>query len=184
MQNVRNTILGAALLAPVLVVPANAAEGWYGKVSIGQNINTEVSGIQLNDDMTYGAAVGTAVGPVRVEAGVDRVAGDLNLGFASVQANALDWSVTGYLDLPVGDNASVFGGLGVGYIDAEANAFGTTIDGSGTEWHYAVGGAYRLNDRLIVEAQYRHTEADSISTDFVDVDLSFDAVTAGFRLAL
>lgn len=172
------SLAAAALLAPCLISNA-AADEWYGKVSVGQS-EADVSGLTLDEGLAYGAALGTSVGPVRVEAGVSRLSGDFAGMFS---ADALDYRATAYLDLPVGANASVFGGAGLDYIDGEGSIYGSSIDASGEGWHWAVGGAYRLNDRMIAEVQYRQIAAD-LDTDFGGVDLEANEMTVGFRLAL
>lgn len=177
--------LGAGLLALVagsaLSTTADARP-FYAKVSVGETTNTDVSGFSLSDGDAYGVAVGSTLGPLRVEAGVDRLEASVNLG-QTITANALDYHATGYFDLPVGDKASVFAGAGVDYVDAEANFFGSSLNADGQGWHYALGGAYRLNDRMIGEVQFRHIEAD-MSSDYGDFDLAADEISVGLRLAL
>lgn len=175
---------GAALIAlcagqALLADDASAGE-WYGKVSIGES-SAAIEGIDLNEGLSYGAAIGTSVGPVRVEAGVDHISGD----FAGIlDAEALVYSGTAYLDLPVGDNASVFVGAGLDYVDGEGSIPGFAIDASGTGYHLAAGGAYRLSPNVIAEAQWRRIEAD-LEADFIgDVEMEADVLTVGLRLAL
>lgn len=179
--------VGAALLAlgaaNAWATQADASE-WYGALRVGQTINTDVSGISFEDGEAYGAGLGTSIGPVRVEGGVSRLSGDLNFGGPSIQADALDYHATAYLDLPVGENASLFAGAGVDYVDAEALFFGNSIDANGTGYHWAVGGAYRLRDGLMLEARYRQIEAD-VDADFIgDVDLSASELTLGLRMRI
>ncbi len=178
MKTIIQSVAAAALFAPCFISTAHADE-WYGKVSVGQS-EADVSGLTLDEGTSYGAALGTSVGPVRVEAGVARLSGDYA---GIVSADALDYHATAYLDLPVGANASLFAGAGVDYIDGEGSIFGSSIDASGEGWHWAVGGAYRLNDRMIGEVQFRQIEAD-LDTDFGGVDLEAQEMSIGLRLAL
>lgn len=172
----------AALSAAAFARPA-AADDWYVKASVGQS-EAEVSGIAFEPGLSYGAALGTSVGPVRVEAGVDRLSGELSLGGPSVQADALVYSVTGYLDLPVGDNASIYAGAGLDYVDGDASLFGSSIDANGDGWHWALGGAYRVSERIIGEVQYTSLSADLDAAYIGAVDLRDDRITAGLRFAL
>lgn len=176
-------VAAAALVAGNAWATTADASEWYGVARIGQSTNTEVSGIPFDDGMSYGVGLGTSIGPIRVEGAVDRIQGDLNFGGPAIQGDALDWHVNAYLDLPVGDNASLFAGAGVDYVQAEANIFGFSVEGDGTGYNLAVGGAYRFSERLIGEAQFRRVEAD-LSTDFGDVDLSSDQITVGLRFEL
>lgn len=162
--------------------PAHA-DDWYGKVSVGQS-EFDVQGIGFEPGTSYGAAVGTSVGFLRVEAGADRISGQLDAGFVSLNAQANVYSLMAYADLPVGDHASIYGGAGIAYVDGEASAFGQTIGaaGEGTQW--AVGGAYRFTDRIIGEAQYTQLDADLDADYLGGVDLSGGRFTLGARLAL
>lgn len=178
-MKVTQLLTATALLAPVLASPSFAGE-WYATVSVGQT-SAEVEGINLNDGMAYGAGLGTTLGPVRVEGGVARLSGD----FAGIfEADALYYSVTGYLDLPIGDNASAFGGLGLGYLDGEASAFGSSTDASGDGWHWAVGGAYEITEQLTLQGELRHITADGVDGGGFDADVEADEITVGLRLRL
>ena len=161
---------------------ARADAATYAKVSVGQT-DAEVSGINLSDGDAYGAALGTNLGPVRVELGADHLAGAINFG-PTIEATAIDYSATAYLDLPIGDNAKFFAGAGLDYIDGEASFFGTDIDASGDGWHWAVGGSYRLSADLTAEAQFRQVSA-TLDADFLgNVDLDANVVSLGLRMAL
>lgn len=178
--------VGVALAALVginaLATNADAGE-WYGAVRLGQSqadVSAGGSTISFDEGLSYGAAVGTSVGPVRVEAGVNRLSGD----FAGVvNADALDWNATAYLDLPVGDNASVYAGAGLDFIDGSASIYGYDIDASGEGYHFSVGAAYRLSANMIGEVQYTQITAD-LDTDFGGVDLDASNISVGVRFAL
>lgn len=183
MRILFQTAAAAAFVVPFIAGQAAMAAPLYGKVSVGVS-DAEVSGLQLDEGLSYGAAIGTAVGPFRVEAGVDRLSGSFDFFGPSINADATDFRASAFLDLPMGDRASVFAGAGVDYIDAEASAFGTEIGADGTGWHWAVGGAYRLADGIVGEVQYRHLAAD-LDADFIgDVDLDATQVSVGLRFAL
>lgn len=171
----------AALAMAAACTDANAGE-WYGAARVGVS-EIDVAGAGFDEGLTYGAGLGTSVSFLRLEANVDRLSGELDLGGFSIDADGLVYSATAYVDLPVGDNASVFAGAGLDYVDGEASFFGATIDANGDGWHWAAGGAYRLNDRVIVEAQVREINAD-LSTPFGDVDTKTLATTLGFRFEL
>ena len=184
LKSISQAALVAAVLGPVLIAPAaNAGVLDYAAVRVGEATNTEVSGLPLEGGLTYGIAAGKAVGPLRIEVGVDRLQADLNLGGPSVQGAALDYHAGAFLDFSIGDRASVFVGASADYVSAEADIFGFSVEGDGTGYSWATGGAYRITDNVIGEVQYRHLEAD-LSTDFGDVDLASDQITLGFRLAL
>lgn len=179
LKSISQAALVAAVLGPVLIAPSANANEWYGRVSVGQSEITGSSGgfsAELDEGLSYGAALGTSVGPFRVEAGVDQLSGDF-AGIADV--DALAYSATAYLDLNVGENASVFVGAGADYIDAELSVPGFSVSETGDGWHYDLGAAYRLSDRFIGEVRVRQIQADIAG---IDVDTS--QVTAGIRFAL
>lgn len=75
----------SALSMIAVAAPAHAEDGgWYGRVSIGSS-DFQVSGLEFEPGLTYGAGIGTSVGPVRVEAGVDRISGQLDAGFVTLR---------------------------------------------------------------------------------------------------
>lgn len=176
--------IGAAFasLAAILAVQPAHASPFYLSAHAGQSTNVAVSGINLGDDATYGGAVGTVVGPFRVEAGVDR----LSANFAGViQAHALDYNATAYLDLPLSSATSVFAGGGVDYLNAEAQSpYGSGMSASGYGYHYALGVAHRLTDHVIGQVEWRRIKSSNLSISGSDVDLTADTVTAGVRVAL
>lgn len=158
---------------------ADAGE-WYGAIRAGVS-EAEVSGLAFNEGLTYGAAVGTSVGPVRVEAGVTRLSGD----FANVvEADALNYSLSGFLDFPVGEKASLFVGGGVDYVDGDASIYGSEIEASGNGYHYGGGFSYRFSPGVIGEAAYSHLTAELDADYLGDIDLESDQVSLGLRLAL
>ena len=181
MKNAIRFAVGAAALVAGNAWAVEAdARPLYVKASVGQT-EAEVNGFSLSEGAAYGAALGAAVGPVRVEAGVDRLSGDFQ---TFLEADALDYHASAFLDLPIGDKAALFAGAGVDYIDGQANVFGTEIDASGDGYHWAIGGAYRFSENVIGEVQFRQVSA-TLDADFIgDVDLDANVVTFGLRMAL
>lgn len=178
------TLQVAAALAAIIggnaiATTADAGE-WYAAARVGVS-EAEVSGMAFNEGLTYGGAVGTSVGPVRVEAGVTRLSGD----FANViEADALDYSLSGFLDFPVGDRAALFVGGGVDYVDGSASIYGSEIEASGNGYHYTTGLSYRFSPGIIGEAAYSHLTAELDADYLGDIDLESDQVSLGLRLAL
>lgn len=178
-----NNQIGLAIVAALALVGfvalscSNAdAREFYVKAEIGTTIDTQASGLELNDDLTYGAYVGTDVGPLRVEAGVAHLAASTSIFGTEIATSAIDYSATAYLD----HSSGLYVGAGVDYIQAEATVGGWWSDDySGTGWHVAGGYATRVSDNAVVEFQVRYTEAD------LDVaDLTTTAATVGVRFAL
>ncbi len=172
-----------ALLLPVAVLgmmlmlaaPASAA---YVKAEVGFTADTQVDtsygSIELGDDATYGAYVGTAVGPFRVEGGVAHISGDANFYGLTVDASANDFNATVYLDTASG----FYVGAGADYVLGEAQAFGSTAEFSGPGWHATGGYAFEAAGGIVeVQGTYREINLG-------EVDLSGPAFTVGYRHAL
>lgn len=171
--------VGAITAAFALAQTASAAP-IYARVSVGETSNVAVEGIDLNGDFAYEGALGTSIGPVRVEVG----AGHASANFAgAIEADALVYSATAYLDLPVTERFGVFAGAGLDYLDASANFGYGSLDADGDGWHYTVGGAYRLSETMIGEVAFKHTEA-SLDSDAGSFDAEYDTIQAGVRLRL
>lgn len=164
--------------AAIFTCPANA-EGWYGVARVGQT-QSSVEGIDLSDGLAYGAAIGHSVGPFRVEAGVDHLAGDFG---NVINADAWDYNASAFLDLNVGANSSVFVGAGADYIDGSASFGYGSIDASGTGYHWALGAAHRFSAGVVGEVQYRQINAD-LDTGYGSVNLDAQEITAGLRFSL
>lgn len=158
-----------------------SAEGLYGVARVGTTTETSVSGISFDDGPVYNVGLGTNLGPIRAEAGVSRLSGELGAG--AIQADALVYQVSAYLDLPVGDNAKVFAGGGIGYASGEASLYGFGIDASGPEYHFGGGASYRISERFVGELMWTRRSAD-LDTDYGSVTLESDEVTLGIRAYL
>ena len=179
MNLLQSTALALVVLAPFGAASAAAP---YAKLSYGETTNIEAAGFSLNDGDAYGVALGSSFGPVRAEAGVSHLEGSFAGGILA--ADAIDYHATAYLDFPISERAGVFAGAGGDYVQAEANTPGPSLEGSGTGYHWALGGAYRLNDNIILEAQFRQVSA-SVDLDFIgDTDVDASEVTVGLRFRL
>mgnify|MGYP000332418779 CR=1 FL=1 len=184
------TAQGCALFAAMAIAsgPAQAAvfDNWYGKVSAGVSANAEVAGLELEDGLSAGAAIGTDFGPLRIEAGADHIGHTLNLGGAEADASAIYASGTVYADFKATDNIGLFIGAGGGLANAEASLFGTNVTGDGLAWHVKAGAAARMNDRMIFEVAVTHIEADldfDVGGGQVNADYTSNFVGAGIRFA-
>jgi opacity protein-like surface antigen len=152
----------------------------YGAVRAGQTTNTSVSGIDPSDGMSYGAAVGGALGPVRLEAAADHLAGD----FAGViKGDAWDYSVSALLDLPISHDTAIFGGAGLDHVEATAHVPFGSFGGSGNGHSFQAGVSHRFAPGVMGEVRWKRTSADlSISGNSVSLDA--DQVTMGVRFTL
>lgn len=186
MQPVKLVMQGGVAVAAIAIAglasgQANAAV--YAKVEAGTTANAAVNGINLDDDSVYGGELGMGVGPIRVEAGVDRI--NASLAGGAVQAHANDWNATAYFDLPLSSKSGVFAGAGVDYVQAEAHTpFGGGISGEGKGWHVTAGLARRMGDGLIMEVAAKHVDCDLDFGGSSTVNATADTFTIGARFSL
>lgn len=190
MNITKNQIIWAAIGAGIILIASLAfcsnadAREWYVKTEVGTTFDSQVQtsfgGTELTDELTYGAYVGTSVGPVRVEAGASHLAGDINLGPIAIESSAIDYNATAYLDLATSQSGGFFVGAGVDYVQAEVSVgpFFST-DQSGYGYHVSGGYAHRVTESGILEFQARY-----LSADLDNVDLTGTAFTVGFRQRL
>lgn len=170
-----------AVLAPLIPVNAAHAEGYYVTARIGEvtDASAEAYGytIDLNGDETYGVALGTALGPVRVEASYDVQNFNL-LGLISADARVI--SLNGYLDLPVTDRFGLFAGAGPSFVDAELSYGLGSASATGWGYNLAGGATYRLAPNLTAELRVQRTDV----TLGDDLDAVSYTSTIGVRAAM
>ncbi len=170
----KHTLLSTivALGAFFALTPDASARDWYVRAEVGQAAETEANGFSLSDDVAYGGALGTSIGPVRTEVGVSRITADT----ATVSASAVDYNATAYLDTASG----LYVGAGVDYIEAEASFGPFSANDSGFGYHVTGGYARRLSDNVVGEVSARYVSADLDTVGEVEtVVFSF-----GLRMAL
>lgn len=171
LKNLSAILAFAAAGLAFAASPAHARD-WYVKAEVGQASNVSAGPMSLENGLTFGGAVGTSVGPVRVEAGASRV----NTGALSVvDITATAYSATAYLDLPMG----LYAGAGLDYLTADANVGFAGTDLSGDGWHWSAGYAHRISPNMIAEAQFTRLDGDMDS-----VSVAADRWTVGVRIGL
>lgn len=181
-------LLAAVAAVPALfaATPASALD-LYGTARVGTTTNAEVSAfggtIDLSDGTALNAAVGNRFGNgFYAEAGIDRDTADLSLGGLSLDATATTYAGTvGYEYSGLG-NVKPYAEVGYGWTTAEANLSGLFgVNGDGWGYHYGFGARVPVTENIAFDVNYRHRETD-LDLDFIgNVDLSTDAVTAGFN---
>lgn len=173
MNLFKSLAVAAALFA--ISMTAHAAP-LYANVHVGAATQAGISGINLDDGQVYGAAIGTAVGPLRVEAGVDRH----NVSIANIiNGHATVYNASAFADFRLGTQSAVYvgGGVDYGQVSAHIGPWTAARD-SGFGYHAATGYSRRISDGLILDAQARYTHLD-VANGASDV-----ALTAGLRVAL
>lgn len=174
-------IAGAAGLLAVMAIGSQANAATYVGVDAGTTMNADASGFALPDGNVFGAKVGTDIGPIRAEASVARANLDI-AGLAS--ANAIEVGVGAFYDFDLSERDALFVGVGAKYIEAEIDAFGSSISGDGKGYSYAVGYSHDFGG-WTGEVSWTRTTADDLEFDgFGSVDLSYDVAKVGVRIDL
>lgn len=159
-MKLQSLLVGAAVLAPLAFTGvANASPIAYGTIRAGVAEGTvSFSGGSLDSQQgnDIGAAVGSHVGPFRVELGVDSMTADL---FPGVEGNVISYSATAYLDSPIKIGpVTPFIGIGGDYRKAKANfGFGHVDSGYNTGWHWDAGASAPINDHWDIEVMRRES---------------------------
>ncbi len=174
------TALSAAALAVGFAGNA-AALDLYAKASVGTATNVEASGVSLDGGLAFEGALGADLGLVRIEGNVSRIDADAFAG--AIDASAWTYGGTAYLDIPLGERATLFGGAGLDYVDAEADFGYGSLGADGWGHHLTAGVGYRLGSNTTVEVSYRRLSAE-LDSDYGDIDVDADTVMAGVRVKL
>lgn len=174
---IKNFLAAVSVLLTMSTAQVAFAEvyvkGELGTLANAQ-VDTSFGGSELTDGQVFGAYIGTAVGPVRVEAGASHLSADLNFGPFTVDGSAIDYNATAYLDTASG----FYVGAGADYVEAEASFGPVSFNDSGFGWHVSGGYAFAAAGG-IVEAQATYLDA---SLD--NMDISGPRFTIGYRRAL
>ena len=170
----KHLIIGAVLALGLIGLGAcdALAAPLYISGHVGVSTEQSVGGISFEDQNTFGGAIGTAVGPVRVEVGVDRHNGSAYGGI--VQSRATVYNASAFLDTSSG----FYAGGGVDWAQASESFYGCKENDSGFGYHAAVGYAKRISDNIILDAQARYTHLDVFEGSS---DVTF---TVGARVAI
>lgn len=171
----KKILFAIAAVAAMSMASVASANDFYVKAEVGQGFDTQVGPIETDNADIYGAYIGTAVGPFRVEAGVAHLDAEANLFGLPVNMSANDFNATAYLDTASG----LYIGAGANYVQGEATVFNAfSVDQSGYGYHVSGGYAFAAAGGIVeLQATYRDIELD-------DVDLSGTAVTVAYRHAL
>jgi predicted porin len=179
------TLAAGALAAPALLAGQAHAAELYGAVRAGptfdQSAEAGGSSISLDNGMAYGAAAGVDFGALRLEAGANRISGDV--AALGLNGNATDYYADAFLEHSLGA-VDVFAGAGIDRVDADASTPWGGVNGSGVGWNWAAGASYKLNDRVTLEAQVKSI---SVPIDFgasSNVDVTSRAATVGLRIRI
>jgi OmpA-OmpF porin, OOP family len=181
MKSPKLTLLGAALGALMLAMPAHA-EGTYLKGELGGGFSDKYDGAansDLENSWRYGAGIGTNLSPhVRIEGEVFRSDAEFQSGGGD--SNATVGMGNLYYDFGDGQKITPFVGAGVGY-----GKFETPGDkDEGMTYQLTAGASTKLSDRLTGELAYKYVKAPDLELSGSNPDYSSSFVTAGLRWKL
>lgn len=162
-------MLGAAAMAVSAGAVAQQQDtGWYVGGMIGQ------SDLDIDKDTAWKASIG-----YQINRTFSAEVGYTNLGEVSgnvlgvpVEAEANAWEVIGIGKLPIGNQLSAYGLLGIAMVKAEARSGGVTADDDSTELTFGVGAQYDISRNLGARLQWQRYGADE-DIDVISVGVVF-----------
>lgn len=162
-------VLQLAATAAVLIggnawaTQADASE-WYGALGVTQS-NANFGPLEFeSDDTNFQLAIGTELpGPFRVEFAYDNLDGEALGGLIDGEADVFSGVLL--IDIPIGDDATLFGGPGLAYTQGEGTVFGNQIgEIEETSPLVTVGASYRISERFTADVFYRQLFDTDIET--------------------
>ena len=91
-------------------------------------------------------------------------------GITTVTAELTAFAISGKGAIPLNDNISVFGKLGVAFWDAEASASGFgSADADDTDLTYGIGAEFDVNETFGVRGEWERLDADGEDVDLLSI---------------
>ena len=178
------TLWLASLAAASLAIPglATADNGLFVGGSIGSaTIDDRFDGLDIDADTSaYRIVGGYQFGDLfGLEIGYQDF-GDLDtnivIGPVSSQTSisAEGWTAGGTLDLPLGDNFSLFGRAGVFFWGAEVHVDGFSIDVPSDENpYYGAGARVKVSPNLSLIGDWSRFELNDVDTDVISIGFQY-----------
>lgn len=180
IRKLRNTLLLALLASAGSVTVANATEGWYGRIDVGQSFESTVDDgteFDLEDDLMYSGGLGYAFsGGWRLEGELSQRKNEIEAFSQDVDATTL--MLNAYYDFNRGGRFEPYVGLGVGYSNLDIELAG---DEDALAWQALAGVAIGLTDRLDLDVGYRYFNIPEADFSGIEVEEVHQAVTVGLR---
>lgn len=165
----RTKLVGAILLTLGMTGTALAQNGFYAGAGIGQATIDACDGANHCDDEDTSWKIfgGWQLNPnFAIEAGwVDFGEVSGSVGGSAVSAEFDGWTLAAKGVLPLNDQFSVFGKLGMVSWDVEGGGAASGIDDDGTDLLYGIGAQYMVTDRVGIVGEWEWYDIDD------DVDL-------------
>jgi OOP family OmpA-OmpF porin len=156
-KKVLAAMLGAAAMTLSAGAMAQQADtGWYVGASIGQ------ADLDIDKDTAWKVSAGYQLNRnLAVEIGYTNL-GEVSEGVGplSAEAEATAWEVIGVGKLPMANNFSVYGLVGIAMAKVEGRILGVPFDDDSTELTFGVGAQYDFSRNMGVRAQWQRYGAD------------------------
>lgn len=187
----RKAGLGIALALAVQPALAQSAFGgpdsaWYAGASVGQSKAKGTCSLFFgtscdSTDTSYRIFGGYQLNKnLALELGYQQL-GDVSLSSlgvtGTVEAKAYDLSALGIL--PVNENISVYGRLGIYYADVDLSIPGTSMSGSGTDLVYGVGAQYDFKNGLGIRAEWQKYNGVPLPGAFFATSSGYEVISIG-----
>lgn len=100
-----------------------------------------------------------------------------SLGQVVTKANADAFTISALGILPIGENFSVFGRVGVNFwnADLKTSGFGVSAsdDADGTDWVYGAGVMYNVNANFALRGEWERYDLDGTDVDLLSAGISW-----------
>ena len=165
----KTKLLGAMLLMMGVTGSALAQNGFYAGASIGQSTIDGCSGLTNCDDedtawkIFGGWEMNKNIAFEAAWVDIGKIRG--SIGGSAVSAKIDGWTLAAKGTLPLNDQFSVYGKLGMISWDAKGGGAASGIDDDGTDLMYAIGAQYMFNDKFGIFGEWEWYDIDD------DVDL-------------
>lgn len=127
---------------------------------------------ELDDErVSYKGIAGLRLGSIFAIEGQYIQFGEFEEGLRSFDSDG--WSVSGILELPLGDNFAVFGKGGVLFWDADAEVGAVSASDDGNDGTYGVGVRLSLTQSLLLRIEYDRYTLDDNDIDTASANLLF-----------
>lgn len=165
----KTKLAGAILLTLGMTGTALAQSGFYAGGSVGQATIDACDGVTNCDDEDTSWKIfgGWQLNPnVAFEAGwVDFGEVSGSIGGSAVSAQVDGWTLAAKGILPLNDQFSLFGKLGMISWDAKGGGAASGVNDDGTDLLYGLGAQYMVTDRVGIVGEWEWYDIDN------DVDL-------------
>ncbi len=164
--------------------------GKYTKMS-DMDITNQLQ-LDSDDGYGFGAAIGRHIEWFKIEAEIATQANDINnfevnevggrSSFQTADTTINTLMLNAYVDIPVADHISLWGGGGIGGAEVTVSARAFDADETVFAYKLAAGASYNFTDELGAELGYEYLATEDVQYNYIEVqDISTSNITLAFK---